>query len=422
VSGVAVLAGERWKGAVLAVAVAVSATFVTQSPAAAATSSSAMTSKVILSPATFADLPGWKRDDHLAALRTFRRSCEKVIEDANSNAATTGKAAALVGVCRAVAAIRNPTRAAAEAFFESHFVPHRVIHKGDRGFLTGYYEPVLKGSRKPQGRFQTPIYRRPPDLENVVAETERASKSDGLSHVRRTATGVEPYPTRAEIEQGALAGLGLELLYLADPVDAFFMHVQGSGRIQLTDGTSVRLNYDGKNGHPYTSVGRYLVEKGFFEPGEVTLQILRKWLRADVERGRKVMWRNASFIFFRELHGPDAAGPMGAQKVALTPGRSLAVDTAYHLLGTPVYVSAPELKHATRTGGFHRLMIAQDVGSAIKGPERGDIYFGSGDRAARLAGITQHPGSFFVLLPASAPSGGQARERAPWQKIEKAER
>jgi membrane-bound lytic murein transglycosylase A len=381
-----------------------------------------MSSKVTFKPARFAELPGWRRDDHLAALKTFRRSCKRVIEDADASAGVAAKSAELLRVCRAAAALKNPTRVSAKAFFEQHFVPHRVIHKGDRGFLTGYYEPVLKGSRKPKGRFQTPIYRRPPDLENVVAETQRASKSDGLSHVRKTASGVEPYPTRAEIEQGALAGQGLELLYLEDPVDAFFMHVQGSGRIQLPDGTSVRLNYDGKNGHPYTSVGRYLVEKGYYEPGEVTLQVLRKWLRADVARGQKVMWRNASFIFFRELHGPDAAGPMGAQKVALTPGRSLAVDTAYHVLGSPVYVSAPALKHATKTGGFHRLMIAQDVGSAIKGPERGDIYFGSGDRAARLAGITQHPGSFFVLLPASAPSGGQARERAIWQKIEKAER
>jgi membrane-bound lytic murein transglycosylase A len=380
-----------------------------------------MTSKVTFRPASFADLPGWKSDDHLAALKTFRLSCQKVIEDASSNADMHGKTAELLRVCRAAAALENPTRASAKAFFEQQFVPHQVVHKGDRGFLTGYYEPVLKGSRKPKGRFQTPIYRRPPDLENVVAETQRASKSDGLSHVRKTAAGVEPYPTRAEIEQGALAGQGLELLYLEDPVDAFFMHVQGSGRIQLPDGTSVRLNYDGKNGHPYTSVGRYLVEKGYYEPGEVTLQVLRKWLRADVARGKKVMWRNASFIFFRELHGADAAGPMGAQKVALTPGRSLAVDTAYHVLGTPVYVSAPAIKHATKSGGFHRLMIAQDVGSAIKGPERGDIYFGSGARAAGLAGITQHPGSFLVLLPASAPSGGQARERAPWQKTKQAE-
>ncbi len=190
-------------------------------------------------------------------------------------------------------------------------MPHRVIQADGEGFLTGYYEPVLDGSRKPEGRFQTPIYRRPPDLVNVVSEAERASKSDGLSHLRKTAAGTVPYATRAQIEQGALAGQGLELLYLEDPVDVFFMHVQGSARIKLTDGTSVRINYDGKNGYPYTSVGRYLVAKGLMQADDVTLQSLRKYLRADPERGRKVMWQNQSFIFFRELEGADAEGPHG---------------------------------------------------------------------------------------------------------------
>ncbi len=149
------------------------------------------------------------------------------------------------------------------------------------------------------------------------------------------------------------------------------MHIQGSGRIELTDGTTVRVNYDGKNGHPYTSIGRYLIDKKLFPADQMSLQALRKWLRADRERGQKVMWQNASFMFFRELKGHDADGPLGALAVPLTPGRSLAVDTAYHTLGTPIYVSAPSLKHAgkdaNKTGGFNRLMVAQDVGSAIKG-------------------------------------------------------
>jgi membrane-bound lytic murein transglycosylase A len=380
--------------------------------------------EVTLQPATFADLPGWKGDDHLAALKTFLKSCEPVMKAAKA-AEADGKTGQreLAEACRAAKALKSPTRAAAMAFFEKHFTPHHVIHKSGHGFLTGYYEPVLEGSRKREGRFQTPIYRRPPDLVNVVAETQRAAKTDGLTHVRKTAAGVVPYPTRAEIEQGALAGHGLELLYLDDPVDAFFMHIQGSGRIKLTDGTIVRLNYDGKNGHPYSSIGRYLIEKGLFAADKVSLQSLRKWLRADVERGKRVMWQNASFIFFRELKGSEAdEGPLGALAAPLTPGRSLAVDTAYHTLGTPVYVCAPSLKHAGKGGGFSRLMIAQDVGSAIKGPERGDIYFGSGDKAGRLAGVTKHPGSFFVLLPASAQSAAEAGERLPWQKIEKAAR
>jgi membrane-bound lytic murein transglycosylase A len=397
------------------------------------------TAQTIYEAATFADLPGWDGDDHLAAFRAFLTTCGPVTRTAQANAALASapgatadamkadaKSAQLAEACRAAQALERPTRAAAKTFFETHFQPHRVLHKGNAGMLTGYYEPVLEGSRTPVGEFKTPIYRRPPDLINVVAETERASKSDGLSHVRKTAAGTAPFPTRAEIESGALAGQGLELVYLNCPVDAFFMHIQGSARIKLQDGSIVRLNYDGKNGHPYSSIGRYLIDHGLLAADKVSLQALRKWLRADPERGRHVMWQNASFIFFRELDGIEASeGPLGALNTALTPGRSLAVDTAYHRLGSPVYVSAPTLKHASKSG-FNRLMIAQDVGSAIKGPERGDIYFGSGEKAGRLAGTTKHPGSFFVLLPVAAHSAAQVHERLPerlpWQKIEKAER
>ncbi len=379
-------------------------------------------SKVTFEPATFADLPGWADDDHLAALKTFLMSCGRVMRSAKAGVPES-PTAALARACRAAIVIGTPTRKAAREFFEAHFVPHRIVQPSTPGLLTGYYEPVLKGSRKPEGRFQTPVYRRPPDLVNVVDETQRASMSSGFSHLRQTATGTEPFPTRAEIEQGALKGKGLELLYLADPVDTFFMHIQGSGRIELTDGSTVRLNYDGKNGHPYTSIGRYLIDHKLFAADRMSLQALRKWLRADRARGQKVMWQNASFIFFRELKGHEAEGPLGAMSVPLTAGRSLAVDTAFHTLGTPIYVASPSLKHATKkVDGFNRLMVAQDVGSAIKGPERGDIYFGSGDKAGRLAGITKNKGTFYTLLPLSEPVSAQALERFTWPKIERAGR
>ncbi len=374
-----------------------------------------------LAPTTFAELPGWQADDHLAALKTFVKSCDKVIKGIPGAPADT-TSPALVDACRAAIALKSPTKASARAFFEARFVPNRVVHKDSCGLLTGYYEPVLEGSRTRQGPYQTPVYRRPPDLLNVVAETQRAVKSDALTHVRKTDAGTTPYYTRAEIEQGALANKGLELLYLADPVDVFFMHIQGSGRIHLTDGTTTRINYDGKNGHPYTSIGRYLVEKGMIDANKVSMQNLCKWLREDPDRGKQVMWQNASFIFFRELKGNAGDGPMGALSVPLTPGRSLAVDPTYAPLGGPVYVSAPTLKHGSKDAGFNRLMVAQDVGSAIKGPERGDIYFGSGDKAGKVAGTTKHPGNFFVLLPVPAPSLGQAGETLPWQTTEKAAR
>jgi membrane-bound lytic murein transglycosylase A len=376
---------------------------------------------------TFADMPGWERDDHLAAFKTFLKSCEAVAKAAGKP--PTNKAAAqckvpagdLAAVCRTAQELASPTEASAKAFFETQFVPHRIAQQKPQGLLTGYYEPVLEGSRTPQGKFQTPVYKRPPDLMNVVAEADRASKPDGLTHVRKTSTGEVPYPTRAEIEKGALAGQGLELLYLEDPVEVFFMHIQGSARIHLTDGTTVRINYDGKNGHPYTSIGRYLIDNNLLDANKVSMAALGQWLRADKARGQQVMWQNQSFIFFREL-GNDSEGPMGAMSVTLTPGRSLAVDTGYHTLGTPLYVSAPELGHATKAKAFNRLMVAQDVGSAIKGPERGDIYFGSGEKAGKLAGVTKHAGNFFVLLPTPAQSadrGIRFGERLPWQTIVK---
>jgi membrane-bound lytic murein transglycosylase A len=373
---------------------------------------------VTLQAAAFADLPGWQADDHLAALKTFVKSCDKVIKGI-PGAPDDAASVALADACRAAIAIKSPTKASAKAFFESRFVPNRVIHKESCGLLTGYYEPVLEGSRTRAGPYQTPIYRRPPDLLNVVAETQRAVKSDSLTHVRKTDTGTQPYFTRAEIEQGALANKGLELLYLADPVDVFFMHIQGSARIHLTDGTTTRINYDGKNGHPYTSIGRYLVEKGLLDANKVSMQKLCKWLRDDPERGKQVMWQNASFIFFRELKDVEAdAGPMGALSVSLTAGRSLAVDPTYAPLGSPVYVSAPTLPPISgkKGDGFNRLMVAQDVGSAIKGPERGDIYFGSGEKAGKIAGVTKHPGNFFVLVPVSV----QDHPALPWQTTDQA--
>ena len=289
------------------------------------------------------------------------------------------------------------SRAQAKAFFETAFCAHRVRHEGDAGLVTGYYEPVLAGRLTPSDAFPFPVYRRPPDLENLVSESERGAMAHGLTHARRTAEGLVPYFTREEIEQGALHGQGLELLYLADPVDCFFMHVQGSGLIVLEDGTRVRITYDGKNGHPYTSVGRYLIDQGALLSADVTLQSIKVWLSEDRVRGRHAMWQNRSFVFFRALEGDEALSALGAEHIPLSEGRSLAVDTAFHALGTPVFVSAPSLG-----SGFLHLMIANDVGSAIRGPERGDIYYGSGAEAGALAGVTKHAASFHVLLPRHA--------------------
>lgn len=366
---------------------------------------------VAFSPVDFQDLPGWAIDDHLAALKTFLQSCPPLIaaQKAGNKAGRLATPPELIAVCDA--AIKLPatmTRSGARAFFEQQFRPYRVVHAAAQGLLTGYYEPLLEGSRKREGRFQWPILRRPTDLVNVVEETQRGTVGTKLTHARMMPGGkLAPYATRAEIVAGALDGQNLELFYLADPVDVFFLQIQGSGRIKLPDGSIARVNYDGKNGHPYTSIGRYLIDNNLLSADKMSMGALGKWLRSDLARGQQVMQQNASYVFFRELTG-ESTGPLGVLEIPLTTGRSLAVDSSVHTLGAPIYVSAPTLTHALKGAPYQRLMVAQDVGSAIKGPERGDIYFGSGDAAGRIAGITKHPGHLFALKPRTASDQASA--------------
>ena len=376
-----------------------------RSPAFSANGRNGSQQSVTQQPVTFASipfshLPGWQDDDHLAALKAFLVSCPRLVAAGKpviGKPSRIAPPADLLTACEA--ALKLPAkviRVDARNFFERHFTPQRVVHAAAQGLMTGYYEPLLEGSRKREGRFQTPILRRPADLVNLVDEASRGTVGKQLSHARQTPAGLVPFSTRAEIDAGALKTQNLELIYLADAVDVFFLQIQGSGQVKLTDGTTIRVQYDGKNGHPYTSIGRYLIDTGLLAADKVSMGALAKWLRADPERARMVMHQNASYVFFREMP-QGAEGPLGVLEIPLTPGRSLAVDTSVHTLGAPLYVSAPTLTHALKGKPYNRLMIAQDVGSAIRGPERGDLYFGSGDAAGRLAGITKHPGHLFVL-------------------------
>jgi len=356
--------------------------------------------RIGMKPVSFSKLAGWKEDDQRLALRAFRRSCGAILK---RNSTSSKRSAGLLRrVCRKASLLGdNISSPDARKFFETHFTPHKVVAPKSTGLLTGYYEPVLQGSRKPNDRFDIPILKRPDDLVNLVGETMRASTGQKLSHARKSNKGLVPYFTRAEIEQGALKSKELELVYLDDPVDAFFLHVQGSGRIKLRDGKMIRIGYDGKNGYRYKSIGGVLVARGEVSWDNLTLQSLRKWLEVDRERARQIMWQNRSYIFFREHKNKKLSGPLGAADIPLTDGRSLAVDARYHPLGVPIFVSSGSLRHGngSSSGGFRRLMVAQDVGSAIKGAVRGDIYFGSGKKAGALAGRTKNTGSFVVLLP-----------------------
>jgi len=343
-------------------------------------------------PVGFDALPYWADDDHFAAFEALVAGAASVLRQA-------GLSPSLAAMYRAALGSRPLIggAAAARSFFEAKFVPHRVVDDRSQGLLTGYYEPVLDGAVEPGGRFTVPLYRRPADLENVVSEADRGAKSAlGLTHVRRRSDGTsEPYATRQDIETGALDGQRLEFIWLEDPVDAFMLHVQGSGAIRLPDGRMFRVTYDGKNGHPYTSVGRVMIDQGLFAAEELTLQTMTDWLKSHPEQARMLLWNNKSFVFFRPLDGDAPVGVLGSP---LQTGRSLAVDTAFYGLGTPVFASSAEMTHV-KPVGFHRLMIAHDVGSAIKGPERGDIYFGTGPEALTLAGVTKHPANLFALVP-----------------------
>jgi membrane-bound lytic murein transglycosylase A len=350
-----------------------------------------------LTPLPFSALAGWADDDHAAAFAAFRTSCSAI--DVAAPALRPGRAIgpALARACASAAALEAPDSATARAFFERTFEPVRV----GRGRLTGYYEPEIAGSLEPLGDLDTPLLGRPTDLV-TLAEGERvAGVPEGFAAARRTGDGHEAYPTRAEIEAGALAGRGLELVYLAR-VDAFFVHVQGSSRVRLPDGRALRLAYAGRNGRPFTAIGRRLVERGEMTREEAGMAAIRAWLAARPAAGRALMRENDSYIFFRiddALRPQD--GPRGAQGVPLAAGRSLAVDRTLWPYGLPFWIDG-RLPDGT---AVRRLMTAQDTGSAILGAARGDYFAGTGDAAGALAGAMRDEAEFVVLLPREGGPG-----------------
>ena len=282
--------------------------------------------------------------------------------------------------CQALAALRPGNHVAARNFLERWFAPFAVAgRQGKNGLFTGYFEPEIAGSLQKSQRFSAPIYARPRDLPKA----------------RRGAA--TRYHDRRQIEAGALDGAARPLAWAADPVDVFFLQIQGSGRVRLPDGKILRLGFDGHNGHPYTSIGGVLVRRGALDLDTVSMQSIRAWLAANPMEIRPVLNSNARYVFFRPLTGP---GPIGAENVALTPGRSLAVDRRLIPFGAPVWLDTSEALDAKRK--LRRLMVAQDTGGAIKGAVRGDIFFGAGPGAAARAGRMNRPGRYFLLLPRSA--------------------
>jgi membrane-bound lytic murein transglycosylase A len=315
----------------------------------------------------FESLDGWAQDDHLAALRTFRRTCDQLTRPDWQP------------LCR-VAQDVDDNQAAARQFFEILFKP--ALIGTPPALFTGYYEPVLQGSPIRTARFAYPIYRRPPELHDGIAWYDRAT-----------------------IESGILRGRGLEIAWLDDPVEVFFLHIQGSGRVHMTNGTTIRVGYAGRNGYAYRSIGQELVSRGILTRSQVSADTIRAYVRANPVNGLQLLNHNPSYVFFRKLSTlTDDQGPIGAMGRSITTLRSIAVDPDYVPLGAPVWIEK------SGADPMHRLMVAQDTGGAIKGAQRADIFFGTGPQAGHDAGTIKDGGRMLQLLPidlayALAPEG-----------------
>lgn len=333
-------------------------------------------------PVPFSALPGWATDRHAEAIPAFLAGCAGPERDPALSSACTE------------AATLPPGDAAARAFFERHFVPHA---KGE-GILTGYFEPELRGSLTPSTTYATPLRARPADLVEVDLRLFLPDLAGRRTAGRVRDGRLEPYPTRAAIMQGALDGRGLELVWVDSAADAFFLQVQGSGRVRLPDGQVLRVGYAGQNGHPYVAIGRRLVQRGAMALEAVSLPSIRAWMEAaGPAAAAALMAENPSYVFFRPLPDlPPEAGPIGTLGVPLTPMRSLAVDRQLVALGRPVWVAGTDpLTQAL----LRRLTMAQDTGGAIRGPARGDLFTGWGEEAAARAGLMRDRARQWVLVP-----------------------
>ncbi|MEM7425157.1 MAG: MltA domain-containing protein [Pseudomonadota bacterium] len=341
----------------------------------------------------WSSLDGWPGDRPGAALAAFRMSCKAMLRGRarwprKSRYGGTRKDWELL--CRKGLKISGGRKLAVLRFWRDNFQPVEITARSS--LFTGYFEPEIDGSRVRKSGYEVPLYLKPKDL--VKARTKGG-------WARKTSNGTRPYYTRKQIEQGALKGRGLEFVWLRDPVDAFFLHIQGSGRIWLGNEETIRVGFAAKNGRPYTPVGRILIKRGAIARDKMSMQAIRAWLTLNPDKMRELFWRNQSFIFFREIPiRYPRLGPPGAQGVELTPLHSLAVDPRFVAYGTPLWL---ETRTPTGDGGaletFRRILVAQDTGTAIKGEVRGDIFFGSGGQAGYPAGLMQSPGRLILLLP-----------------------
>lgn len=378
-------------------------------------------------PVAWSDIAGWSEDDHLAAYKTFRDSCKPIAAQAKPPADPKALGTSLRDPCHIARGLELSDALKAKAFFEEHFLPLRISRLGEgEGFVTGYYEPIVDGSRTENEVYKVPVYRRPSNL--FVRGTTQSSTGlpNGGKVFRKIGRRkLVPYYDRAEIEDGAIAGRGLEICWLKDQTDLLFSQIQGSARVSLDDGSTVRINYDAHNGYPYTPVGRILIERNIIPRDQMSMQKIREWMEQNPNEANELRRQNKSYVFFREVQLSDKDEAVGAQGVPLTPGRSIAVDKALHVYGTPFFIEGvlPIESEISKTP-FRRLMIAQDTGSAIVGPARADLYLGAGAEAGKTAGRFRHNMRFVMLLPKSLDPSARGRkmpvpDARPSEKIAK---
>lgn len=354
---------------------------------------------MVLSPIAWNRVPGWNGANFQAALPVFYKSCDKLAarkpDDGFGGQPIMGTVADWRRICQQAKQIPAADRTKLKYFFETRL--EAFIAGGDsgaEGLITGYYEPELRGSWTPSESFRYPIYSVPKDLISLRLGDFAPELGERTITGRLVGDRFLPYHDRAGIDAGALAGRQQEILWVDSAIDVFFLHVQGSGKVVMPDGSNVRVGFAGRNGWPYTAIGRELVRLRQLRREDVTLQSIRGWLQNNPLAAPQVMATNQSYIFFRVIEG---AGPIGAQGLPLTPGRSVAVDRRFIPLGTMLWLDTHDPLAPARP--LRRLVVAQDTGSAIKGVVRGDLFFGFGPEAGARAGRMKHPGRFYLLLP-----------------------
>ncbi|WP_411036228.1 murein transglycosylase A [Shinella sp. BYT-45] len=358
-----------------------------------------------LVPARFSALPGWSEDDPTPLLAAMGRCREHIRTVKPYKTGSLGITAGELLTLLDAAADEKPQGAAAvRAFFEAHCMPFLIERTdGSAGFVTAFYEPEVAVKAEPDAEYRYPFYRRPDDLVDVDDGNRPPGFPQGYAFGLQRNGAIVEHPDRGEIERGCLKGRGLEIAYARSRVDVFFAHVQGAARLVYPDGSVRRVTYAAKSGHPFSAIGKLLIDRGEIDAATVSMAAIRDWLARHEDQADDVLWHNRSFIFFKEAPVDDASlGPIAAAKVPLVAGRSLAVDRLIHTFGLPFFISSDSLTHIDGGKPFRRLMLALDTGTAIVGPARGDIFTGSGDAAGALAGHVRNAATFHILIPRAA--------------------